>query len=55
MGLDPRDHRLIIKPNREEINILFQEIVNKTVVRLCRNHKKMLVDTDVLSVIYDGI
>ena len=53
MGLDSKD-RIMLKPNKEELISLFQEIVNRSVVRLCRNHKKISQDSDILSIIYDN-
>jgi hypothetical protein len=33
---------------------MFEDIVNKSIIKLCRNHKRIINDDDVLQIIYDG-
>jgi hypothetical protein len=53
LTLDPYQPLLLIRPSLEDLTSLFEDIVNRSVVRLCRNHKKITSDIDILSVIYD--
>jgi hypothetical protein len=52
--LDPRERMLMVKPTLEDLGSLFEDIVNRSVVRLCRNHRKITSDGDILAVIYDN-
>ena len=53
MVLDINLNGLSVIPNQEELESLFEDVVNRSVVRLCRNHRKMSSDLDILSIIYD--
>lgn len=44
----------MVKPTLEDLGSLFEDIVNRSVVRLCRNHRKITSDGDILAVIYDN-
>ena len=43
-----------LKPTREELNFMFEEIVNRAIVKLCRNHKRIINDDEILQIIYDS-
>lgn len=44
----------MLKPTRDDLNYMFEEIVNRAVVKLCRNHKRIINDDDILEIIYDS-
>ena len=52
LTLDVNSESIFLKPTSEDINFLFEDIINRSVVRLCRNHKKIMNDQDILSIIY---
>lgn len=52
LTLDPYKPYLFLSPTQDDLVSLFEDIVNRSVVRLCRNHKRISSDLDVLSVIY---
>ncbi len=54
LTLDLIESGLLLRPTKEDLISLFEDIVNRSVVRLCRNHKKISSDIDVLSIIYDS-
>ena len=33
---------------------MFEDIVNKSIIKLCRNHKRIINDDEVLEIIYDN-
>ncbi len=33
---------------------MFEEIVNRAIVKLCRNHKRIINDDEILQIIYDS-
>jgi hypothetical protein len=54
MTLDTKNQTFYLNPTQEEVSTLFEGFINRSVVRLCRNHKKISGDTDILSIIYDN-
>jgi hypothetical protein len=33
---------------------MFEDIVNKSIIKLCRNHKRIINDDDIIDIIYDA-
>ncbi len=37
------------------MNNLFEDIVNKSIIKLVRNHKRIINDSDINDIIYDNV
>lgn len=53
LTLDHSEKILTVQPTQEDLESMFEDIVNRSVVRLCRNHKKISTDLKVLTIIYE--
>lgn len=46
------ERRIVLQPSRSEVNILFENIVNKSVLKLVRNNQRIINDKDISTIIY---
>lgn len=54
LTLDPRQKEPFLKPTKEDLRSLFEDVVSRGVARICDHHRKISSDIDVLSIIYDN-
>lgn len=54
LTLNHKEQDLFLQPTKQDLKSLFETIVTRSVIRICKNHKKINADIDVLSIIYDS-
>ncbi len=54
MHIEEREERAYMRPSREELTNLMQDIVNKSIIKLVRNHQRIINDPDINAILYEG-
>lgn len=52
LHVDESEERAMLKPSKEELTNLMEDIVNKSIIKLVRNHHRIINDPDINAILY---
>lgn len=52
--MEEGEERSQLRPSREELTNLMEDIVNKSIIKLVRNHHRIINDPDINAILYEG-
>jgi len=54
LQLEDYEERAILRPSREELSTLIEDIVNRSTIKLIKNHRRIINDPDIIAILYEG-
>jgi hypothetical protein len=52
--LEESEQRVALRPTKEELTNLMEDIVNRSIIKLVRNHHRIIHDPDINAILYEG-
>ena len=54
LQIEEREERAVLRPSRDELTTLMEDIVNRSTIKLIKNHRRIINDPDIIAILYEG-